>query len=284
MTTIDLNDHLNRNRLSGQAPHVRLAEIRLDEGALVPFARAVVNTDTGEPISLVGKDYQLVTHNRLLETVETAIHSLVMRDEDVSRGIFFTKRGAKMRALFKFPRIQRNVTERDTLCPVVRITNSYDTTTRISIEIGAFRFVCTNFAIGGAGAFHAGFNAIHQGEIDIAQVQSRIESFLDRFDQLIETYRRWIDTPWLPEDATILAAHLGPIGQGHLERIPALADPSSIQNRFRGYNDFTYYGTHRMRTANAAFRFLDATNQAFQRLDGGVLPRSPIDSGILCQS
>lgn len=186
-----------------------------------------------------------------------------MRDEDVSRGIFFTKRGAKMRALFKFPRIQRNVTERDTLCPVIRIVNSYDCTSRITIEIGAFRFVCTNFAIGGAGVFQAGFNAIHQGEIDINLVQVQIESFLDRFDQLIETYRRWLDTPWRQEDAITLAEHLDPIGHGHLERMPALADPTSIPNRFRGYNDFTYYGSHRMRTANAAFRFLDATNQAF---------------------
>lgn len=61
------------------------------------------------------------------------------------------------------------------------------------------------------------------------------------------------------------------MGQGHLERIPALTEPATVPNRFRAYNDFTFYGTHRMRTANAAFRFLDATNQAFRQLDGKLL-------------
>jgi hypothetical protein len=267
MTTVDLNDHLNRNRLSGQAPPVILSDIRLDEGKPVPFARAVVNADTGEPISLVGRDYRLVTHNHLLETVESAINRLVLRESDVSRGIFFTKRGAKMRALFKFPRIQRNVTGNDTICPVVRITNSYDTTTRITIEIGAFRFVCTNFAIGGAGTFHAGFNAIHQGDIDIARIQIQIESFLDRFDQLVDTYRHWLDTPWLSVDVASLTDHLAPLGRGHLDRIPALTAPETIPNRFRAYNDFTFYGTHCLRTANAAFRFLDTVNHGFQQLE-----------------
>lgn len=270
MKTIDLNSYLNRTRLAGQAPQVVLANVRLEDGPRVPFARAVVNVDTGQPISIVGPDYELVPHNHILETVETAITRLGLTDTETPRGIYFTKRGAKMRALFKFPTIQRHVVSDDALCPVVRIVNSYDTSTRITIEVGAFRFVCTNFAIGGGGIFSAGFNAIHQGEIDIQKVQEQLEYFLNHFDQIIETFRRWRDTPWHPEDAQTLSGYLANFGNRNLNRIGALTAPEKIENRFRAYNEFTFAATHGMRTANAAFNFLDATNAGFIRLDTGV--------------
>ena len=53
------------------------------------------------------------------------------------------------------------------------------------------RFVCTNLAVGGAGAFAGGFMSIHTGKIPLDEISEQITTYLDGFDQILALYRRW---------------------------------------------------------------------------------------------
>ena len=39
----------------------------------------------------------------------------------------------------------------DQICPCLKLENSYDGTSKVTVHIGAFRFVCMNLAVGGGG-------------------------------------------------------------------------------------------------------------------------------------
>ena len=147
--TVDLNDHLNDTALMDKAPDVELRKLYLEGAQEVPSSRAVVRVDTGESLAVVSDQYTLVKHNNILRVVDDVVEKVGGGAGKVPRGIYFEKHGAKLRALYKFPHLARTLEGDDTLCPLVSVANSYDGTTRVAVGIGAFRFVCTNLAIGG---------------------------------------------------------------------------------------------------------------------------------------
>src|SRR5439155_17219343 len=78
---------------------------------LIPARRAIVREDTGEAIAIVSNRYTFVPHIRILELVEHAIGPLDVGP--VPRGIYVDRQGARMRAIFKFPVLERPVMLRE---------------------------------------------------------------------------------------------------------------------------------------------------------------------------
>ena len=93
-----------------------------------------------------------------------------------------------MRAIFKFPALASSVLGRTEICPCLQVRNTYDGSARIAVHIGAFRFVCTNLAVGGGGVFAGGFVSIHAGEIPIERMADQLTAYLTRFDQIVRLY------------------------------------------------------------------------------------------------
>src|SRR5206468_2687016 len=100
---------------------------------------------------------------------------------------------------FKFPTLAEPVMAEDTICPCLKIQNTYDGTSRIAIHIGAFRFVCTNLAVGGGGVFAGGFMSVHSGDIPIETVAHQLVNYLRGFESIVTLYRDWTDRPFEPE-------------------------------------------------------------------------------------
>ncbi len=194
--TVDLSAHINHHLQRGHPADfpVSLVPVFHRNGSdpeEIPSRRAVVRQDTGEAIAVVSNRYRLVPHQRILEVVEQALVPLDVGP--VPRGIYVDRGGARMRALFKFPELAKPVRGNDTICPCLKIHNTYDGTSRIGVHIGAFRFVCTNLAVGGGGVFAGGFMAVHAGEIPLDEVASQLASYLLAFDEIVALYRSWIE-------------------------------------------------------------------------------------------
>lgn len=264
---VDLNTHVNKQVLEGEAPDVELRPLYDGSQRALPY-RGVTRVDTGEVLSVVSPRYTLVKHNQLLQVADSTVDRLNLGT--APRGVYFEARGARLRAIYKFPQLAQTLGklpgdygahDADQICPLVRFTNSYDATNRISVEIGAFRFVCTNWAVGGGGVFAAGFSSLHVGEISTEQVREQLASFLAGFPKIAETYRAWKDLPYTAGQAEQLREALEPIGQCHAKRVPEAENRTSL---FTAYNVLTKYATHSTRTANVAFRLLETVNQTFQ--------------------
>ena len=272
---VDLNSHLNANVTRGNPADfsVTLQPVFHEdrEGRkLIPARRAIVREDTGQAIAVVSDRYTLVPHTRILDLVESAIRPLDVGP--VPRGIYVDRLGARMRAIFKFPALASPVLGGDEICPCIQVRNTYDGSARIAVHIGAFRFVCTNLAVGGGGVFAGGFVSIHAGEIPIEKMAEQLADYLTRFDQIVRLYRQWSEQRTerdLLESALkqSLKGRFGELRDEVLNAVPATV--------FDSYNRLTHFATHSMRSARTAFDMLEAVNAAFQNtfpvIDGEVL-------------
>ena len=263
--SVDLNSHMNETVVRGHPADFPVSlepvfHMRNDGQKGIPARRAIVRQDTGEAIAVVSDRYTLVPHMRILELVEQAIRPLDVGP--VPRGIYVDRQGARMRAIFKFPALASPVAGNDEICPCLQVRNTYDGTARIAVHIGAFRFVCTNLAVGGGGAFAGGFVSIHAGEIPIETMADQLAQYLTRFDQIVELYRQW---SCRRAEMSVLSSmfeeslEMKPVALWDeiLERSPATV--------FDAYNIMTDFATHRTRSCQRAFDLLERVNGAFQR-------------------
>ena len=261
---VDLNSHINATVVSGNPADfpVSLQPVFHDghEGRkLIPTRRAIVREDTGEAIAVVSNRYTLVPHTRILDLVEQAIGPLEVGP--VPRGIYVDSRGARMRGIFKFPALASPVLGRDEICPCLQVRNTYDGSARIAVHIGAFRFVCTNLAVGGGGVFAGGFVSIHAGEIPIEKMADQLAQYLTRFDQIVGLYRQWSERRPEPGAlSSIFEQSLKGRPEGLWDQVLQAA-PATV---FDAYNVMTDFATHRMRSYRTAFDLLERINAGFQ--------------------
>lgn len=261
---IDLTSHLNQDVTRGHPADFPVT-LRPIHQALnntypeIPRRRAVVREDTGQVLAVVSDRYALVPHQRILELVEEAITPLDLGP--VPRGIYVDKQGARMRALYKFPSLSQAVIEGDELCPCLKIQNTYDGTSRIVIHIGAFRFVCTNLAVGGGGVFAGGFMAVHAGEVPIDDITDKLTGFLAGFAAITSLYRAWTEQ-WIGN--TELELVIRELPNRPATMLLEELTKTSRRSVWEAYNAATHFATHRMRSVRTAFDLLDQINRTFQ--------------------
>jgi hypothetical protein len=262
--TVDLSAHINRTVNQGGPASfpVSLHPVFYDSGERkdrVPNRLAVVREDTGKALGVVSQRYKLVRHEELLDVVQQATDKL--DTGPIPRGVYVDRGGARMRALFKFPALAEPVSAGDTICPCLKLQNSYDGTSRITVHLGAFRFVCTNLAVGGGGVFAGGFMALHKGEIPIDRVAKELSGYLFAFWRIVGTYRRWSEEQLRPPAwQAVLAA----LPKRAAQSIGSNVEADSKTTVYRAYNAATWQATHAMRSARAAFDLMDRINTAFQ--------------------
>ena len=264
---VDLSSHLNAKIERGNPADfdIQLRPAFYLDGAqqemrAIPNRFAMVRTDNGVPLSVVSDKYTVVKHQDILEAVQTAIEPLNVGP--TPSGVFVDRQGARLRALYKFPSLAQGVKTSQEICPCVKIQNTYDGTSRVSIHIGAFRFVCTNLAVGGGGCFSGGFMSIHAGTIDISQITKQLGFYLSNFDKIVETYRRWADTLTTIDG---ISEALEGVGQRYRKELLYKFSRYAVETVYDAYNKATDYATHRTRTANTAFDLLAAVNAGFQK-------------------
>lgn len=263
---VDLNSHLNLNVTHGNPADfaVTLQPVyweASDVRTAIPHRRAVVREDTGQTIAVVSNRYALVPHQRILDVVEQAIAPLDVGP--VPRGIYVDSHGARMRALFKFPALASVVHGRDEVCPCLQVRNTYDGSATIAVHIGAFRFVCTNLAVGGGGVFAGGFVSIHAGDIPIEVLADQLTAYLTRFDNIVQIYRQWSEQPpHRTEIESVLKQSL----RGRFDELSEEILSTPPPTVFDAYNRLTHHATHSMRSARTAFDMLERVNTSFQRV------------------
>ena len=264
---VDLSAHINQDVRRGHPADfpVVLRPVYYDTGETleeVPKRLAVVREDTGEALAVVSNRYSLIPHQRLLDLVSEATKHLDVGP--VPRGIYVDSKGARMRALFKFPALAQAIhsTGQDQICPCIKIQNTYDTTSRIMVHIGAFRFVCTNLAVGGGGIFAGGFMSVHSGEIPIDKIAEQLGSYLTDFGRIVETYRRWEaeELSW-----ERMGKVLDELPTRAAKRIERRVTDNRVNSVFNAYNAATNHATHQMRSARSAFDLLERINKLFQQ-------------------
>jgi hypothetical protein len=263
---VDLSAHISETREIGNPADfpIELRPVYMPvNGSMdaIPNRRAVVRSDTNQPVAIVSDRYTLIPHQRILDLVEKAISSLDVGP--VPRGIYVDRQGARMRALFKFPALAKPIVESKEICPCLKLENTYDGTSRIAVHIGAFRFVCTNLAVGGGGAFAGGFLSIHSGEVPLDEVIDQLGSYLTSFDSIVRLYRTWLG---IRMEWDLVRSIFSGLPKSHFEIIEQAIAGNQDESVYVAYNIATWYATHQMRSCRTAFSLLEHINHGFQKL------------------
>lgn len=182
--------HTIQNRIEGHAFPVELQNVFTKNGAAIKGARAVVRTDSDEPLSIVSDRYRLITHQQSMDLVSPLMKSLGPSE---GKG-YIEKNGAR----YTLESTYRQHTQKirkvgDTVALRVNVTNSYDTTQPLTITVGAMVLRCLN-GLMIAGASISLF-VKHVGTDDLDDLKlPEPDRIFETFKSGAQTWERWAET------------------------------------------------------------------------------------------
>jgi hypothetical protein len=112
-----------------------------------PDYRAVVNQSNGQIISIVGKNYQLISNEEAIamgKQIFTQLYPGVKADELIPYKVVAPNSKASAHIDLIHEKVNFKVWEQETWLPFLRTTNSYNRSVALSFEIGFVRKLCSN--------------------------------------------------------------------------------------------------------------------------------------------
>ena len=228
----------------------------------IPDRWGIINDKTGECVSIVSKEYQVVPHQTCIEIVEGALTSLGL---DYQAAVKTYRNGAKFRAIYVIDN-PVEIVPGDKLSPVVQVEGSYDANSRERLLLGAYRFTCLNLTVSGGTNF-GGFSAIHRGDINdaISQTAPQIMELIDQFPEKAKVFSRWAGTNFSRHDRNEMYEQMEEVPgmKKHANQIFKAWMGASKKTVWDGYNDATYYSTHECRTVITSWKVAESINKQF---------------------
>jgi hypothetical protein len=207
-----------------KAPLVALVQERDGALAQVPVARrnALIAADTGEVVGIVGNDYKLFTNQEALDLCRSFCRE-AFPDTSDSDWMFAAAHGPASRSRVALDLFHRSCAihfggsfNAEDFTPFVRITNSYDASRAVRLDVGFMRGLCSNGMI-----FHEAVAKIMASHTDegirrlkfarpfegMAALTAQFETTVSDLrsvevtpDQGLDIARRVIDWPVLPDE------------------------------------------------------------------------------------
>lgn len=112
-----------------------------------PDYRAVVNQSNGQIISIVSKNYQLISNEDAVEMgkqIFTQLYPWVRADELIPYKVVAPNSKASAHIDLIHENVNFKVWDQETWLPFLRTTNSYNRSVALSFEIGFVRKLCSN--------------------------------------------------------------------------------------------------------------------------------------------
>jgi len=138
---------------------------------------ALYRKDDGSQLSVVSRDYKLITHRQVVDFVHRTLRDLNIKYRVNKYEV--ASNGAKMFHVIRFPDYKFNVAgdcrgentaldgkkNRDDYIPTITVKNSYDKSTGCDIDYGGYRVVCSNGVV--VGVRIEKIHIIHFGREDV---------------------------------------------------------------------------------------------------------------------
>jgi len=116
----------------------------------IPHSQVIVNAETGDPISIVSKEYRVVTNEEAIEFGKKCFKELfntVNTDDLEIFNIIAPETRSFCHIDLIHKKYQVNIGRQEVYLPFIRITNSYNRSRALSFDIGFCREICDNGAI-----------------------------------------------------------------------------------------------------------------------------------------
>jgi len=242
-----------------------------------PERNVIYRADNCKELAVVSDRYSLVSNNQCFELIESAIQGAGI--QDVRAGVAILSGGRKFRALYILPESTYEIGPNDVLCCTILVTGSYDGSTRLIMEVGAYRFACTNLMTGGGGILGGGFRVLHKGNLEkeIEQVTPMVEEILTTFPERAARLAEWNEIPWGHDAYGFVMSTLEDDHPGMKRHAKILGErwdgkPEDSNSLWWAYNEGTNYSTHETKSVGVAYRVGDAINRSFLSYYGALAP------------
>jgi hypothetical protein len=251
---------------------VELQPIRIPNGVLVPKTKAVVRTDTNEPLCTVSDKYQLYKHAEVMDAVTPFIKK--MGKTEVSYSL--EKNGALLIATHTFPeysfkvarahKIEGDTSDRsvgDIISLQLHVINSYNKATSVLFKLGTKVLRCLNGATLLKGLFELRYTHMKNGWDRTLPNPDKMVTALNDMGRI---YNRWSETEVTKQQIKAFTE------AAILRGVFPLTIYTANEERFRKsetvwdlYNASTYLSTHgssRIQQSGKIRRF-DGINRIF---------------------
>jgi hypothetical protein len=184
----------------GESPR---ANVRLDAIVRRPFG----DDKTFVPVGTVSKDYTLVTHVAVLDSVRKALKEAAVSAEETNAALQITEYGERMRLSVWLPdQYAFDPGDGEKMGMRFECLNSVDGSTRFRALMGWFRFVCSNGLV--VGVTQSDLRRRHIGDLAPEDVGRVLASGLAQAETEKENFRKWrqraVDpravTAWVDKD------------------------------------------------------------------------------------
>lgn len=232
----------------------------------VPNRKVVVRQDTRAVLNVVSDRYKLIPHASMFEPVAAAIDELGLSIHQTKSYLGLGGGYARMDWVLAD---EAAVEKGDDVKWLVRCRNSYNYESVLGLEFGAFRKPCTNDLT----------TAIRQRRkhlvhLKVEDVIRELTDFMSKTDEVLETWRKWLETKYTAEQLEHAIEGKGSAGKG-LVGLFSKKSREAILEYYRGqpqtvwhaYNALTWFTTHKVpsrsdrtpitqdRLQDAAYRF-----------------------------
>lgn len=160
--------------------------------------KAVVNQENERQVfGIVTEAYTIVQHDEVVDKIESAVDRLGLKYQ---KKIVDLGDWARIKVEIMFPEIQINLGNGDVSHFRATFDNSYDSSTGLRLDIGAYRLVCTNGLYIGEkwGAYYHR----HTQNIDINMLEQSVQHGVEVFQTRVKgMFEQMANTPITPDQA-----------------------------------------------------------------------------------
>jgi uncharacterized protein DUF932 len=146
------------------------------------------------PVGVVSKEYALVQHGEVLGIAFQSLKENEIDAESIEAQALLTQFGERMELVLTLPeRYGHDPGDGHRLALQIHCFNSVDGSTRFTLLIGWYRFVCSNGLV--VGTTTARLRQIHNSALDLLAITATIRNGLKVANADRNHFRKWLRTP-----------------------------------------------------------------------------------------
>ncbi len=237
---------------------VELSDIKTN-GIIIPKKKAVIRTDTREPIGIVSDRYALVKHDEVVSSLRKALSKRKYEEKmDISNN------GSKMFVKYSLPEIKVPVSKGDLVSLELLARNSYDGSKSFTLSMGAFRLVCSNGMVLGneffsytKKHFEKGINFLEEGF-----VYNVVEEMIAYFSDTADVFKKMTSNSVKDADTLFNDKNLS-LPKYLIDEAKNSYTNENDNTVWGFYNSLTYSITHKMKKDRMQAKF-DYSRKAWE--------------------
>ena len=235
--------------------------------------KAIVNSDTGELVSIVGSGYKLIPNSTVFGQFDEALSESGIDLEGAYKTVHECRGGAQTVLGYSFPAYETTITNRE-VGDVIRLSvtavNSYDGFKMFESKFSSMKLACLNSMVSGTDISY--FSGKHTQNLVVEHAIEKIKRSIEVFLEHGELYKRWSETKISNAQAETMfekfCVKKGYKTEFNEKKVLMHMDQWAVESNKLGktkwalYNTLTHWATH----AQVQKRSVEAGNSRLRQL------------------